>query len=99
MTTHALLEGSTTSRMTSDQLPSGNVRSQTITSNRLPSRIILVSDTVEAMTSDRPYRRGLPLERVVAELHRFSGTQFDPNCVDAMLRLLAKFARQFRLHE
>ena len=54
----------------------------------LPSRIILVSDTVEAMTSDRPYRKGLPLETVVRELHSYSGTQFDPRCVDVMLRLL-----------
>jgi putative nucleotidyltransferase with HDIG domain len=61
----------------------------------LPSRIILVSDTVEAMTSDRPYRRGLALESVVAELHRFSGTQFDPNCVDAMLRLLEREGEAF----
>jgi putative nucleotidyltransferase with HDIG domain len=56
----------------------------------LPSRIILVSDTLEAMTSDRPYRKGLPLEQVLAELSRFSGTQFDPVCVDAMLRLLER---------
>jgi putative nucleotidyltransferase with HDIG domain len=70
------------SRLVGDQIP-------------LPSRIILVSDTVEAMTSDRPYRRGLPLERVVAELHRFSGTQFDPNCVDAMLRLLEREGEAF----
>ena len=61
----------------------------------LPSRIILVADTLEAMTSDRPYRRGLPLERVVEELYRFSGTQFDPNCVDAMLRLLEREGEAF----
>jgi putative nucleotidyltransferase with HDIG domain len=70
------------SRLVGDQIP-------------LPSRIILVSDTVEAMTSDRPYRRGLPLERVVGELHRFSGTQFDPNCVEAMLRLLEREGEAF----
>jgi putative nucleotidyltransferase with HDIG domain len=69
-------------RLVGDQIP-------------LPSRIILVSDTVEAMTSDRPYRRGLPLERVVAELHRFSGTQFDPNCVESMLRLLEREGEAF----
>ena len=54
----------------------------------LPSRVILVADTVEAMSSNRPYRNGLPLEVVVRELHKFSGSQFDPNCVDACLRLL-----------
>jgi HD-GYP domain-containing protein (c-di-GMP phosphodiesterase class II) len=53
-----------------------------------PSRIILVADTVEAMTSDRPYRKALPIEAVVAELNKFSGSQFDPVCVDAFLKLL-----------
>jgi putative nucleotidyltransferase with HDIG domain len=54
----------------------------------LPSRVILVADTVEAMTSDRPYRKALPTEAVIAELHKFSGSQFDPVVVKAFLRLL-----------
>jgi len=54
----------------------------------LPSRVILVADTVEAMTSDRPYRNALPIEAVVDELHKFSGSQFDPTIVSAFLRLL-----------
>ncbi len=54
----------------------------------LPSRIIIVADTVEAMTSDRPYRKGLKLDSVVRELVKYSGSQFDPKCVDVMLRLL-----------
>ena len=54
----------------------------------LPSRIIIVADTVEAMTSDRPYRKGLKLDAVVRELVKYSGSQFDPKCVDVMLRLL-----------
>ncbi len=61
----------------------------------LPSRIILVSDTVEAMTSDRPYRKGMPLETVVRELHKFSGSQFDPRCVDVMLHLLEDEGENF----
>lgn len=61
----------------------------------LPSRIILVADTVEAMTSDRPYRTGLPLEAVVQELHKYSGSQFDPNCVDVCLRLLEREGEAF----
>jgi putative nucleotidyltransferase with HDIG domain len=56
----------------------------------LPSRIILVADTVEAMTSDRPYRRGLGLDAVAAELRKYSGSQFDPACADVMLRLLER---------
>jgi len=61
----------------------------------LPSRIILVADTVEAMTSDRPYRSGLPLEVVVRELHKYAGSQFDPTCVEACLRLLEREAEHF----
>ena len=56
----------------------------------LPSRVILVSDTVEAMTSDRPYRKGLPMEAVLSEISKYSGSQFDPKCVDGMLRLLER---------
>jgi len=56
----------------------------------LPSRIILVADTVEAMTSDRPYRKALSLDVVYSELTKYSGSQFDPVCVDAFLRLLSR---------
>jgi putative nucleotidyltransferase with HDIG domain len=61
----------------------------------LPSRIILVADTVEAMTSDRPYRRGMPLDVVIRELHKFSGSQFDPTCAEACLRLLEREGEDF----
>jgi response regulator RpfG family c-di-GMP phosphodiesterase len=54
----------------------------------LPSRIILVADTVEAMSSNRPYRNGLPLDVVVRELHKYSGSQFDPEVVGALMKLL-----------
>jgi HD-GYP domain-containing protein (c-di-GMP phosphodiesterase class II) len=50
--------------------------------------VIVVADTVEAMTSDRPYRNALPVDVVVKELHKYSGTQFDPIVVDAFLKLL-----------
>ena len=61
----------------------------------LPSRIILVADTVEAMTSDRPYRKALPIDRVVSELNKFSGSQFDPACAEAFLRLLDREGESF----
>jgi putative nucleotidyltransferase with HDIG domain len=48
----------------------------------LGSRIILISDTVDAMTTDRPYRKKLPLEVVIAELQKCKGTQFDPELVE-----------------
>ena len=52
----------------------------------LESRIILVADAFEAMTSDRPYRRGRPVSEALAELERHAGTQFDPDCVRALVR-------------
>jgi putative nucleotidyltransferase with HDIG domain len=61
----------------------------------LPSRIILVADTVEAMTSDRPYRIALPLDAVYAELTKYSGAQFDPVCVEAFLRVLEREGESF----
>jgi len=61
----------------------------------LPSRIILVADTVEAMTSDRPYRKALPLDVVFTELTKYSGSQYDPECVDACLRILEREGESF----
>ena len=75
---HEWFDGSSSGypmRLAGDQIPQ-------------PSRIIVVADTVEAMTSDRPYRKALPLEVVVRELHKYSGPQFDPTCVEAFLSLL-----------
>jgi len=51
----------------------------------LGSRVMLVADTYDAMTSNRAYRIGLPHEVAVAELQRCSGTQFDPSCVEAFV--------------
>ena len=45
------------------------------------SRIILICDTFDAMTSTRAYRKGLPYEVAYQELIEFSGTQFDPKLV------------------
>jgi putative nucleotidyltransferase with HDIG domain len=61
----------------------------------LPSRMILVADTVEAMTSDRPYRKALPLDVVYKELTKYSGSQFDPACVSAIVRLLDREGESF----
>lgn len=49
----------------------------------LGARIVMIADTADAMTTDRPYRRALSYERVVAELRRYEGKQFDPDLVDA----------------
>ncbi len=51
----------------------------------LAARIIAVADTADAMTSDRPYRKGLPAEVMLAELEKVSGSQLDAKCVQAFI--------------
>jgi HD-GYP domain-containing protein (c-di-GMP phosphodiesterase class II) len=50
------------------------------------SRVILIADTFDAMTSTRPYRKGLPFEIAFDELRQCSGTQFDPNIVELFIQ-------------
>ena len=59
-----------------------------LTGEEIPieGRLIAVADTFDAMTSNRPYRKGLSPEIAVAELEKGKGTQFDPVIVDAMVR-------------
>ena len=51
------------------------------------ARIISVADAFESMTSDRPYRKALPLEEAMAELRYGAGRQFDPRVVEAFMKL------------
>ncbi len=69
--------------------PDGKGYPRGIPANRIPmgSRIIMVVDGFDAMTSDRPYRRGLPPEVAYEELRRHSGTQFFGDVVDALIGL------------
>jgi HD-GYP domain-containing protein (c-di-GMP phosphodiesterase class II) len=53
----------------------------------LGSRIFAVADTLDAMTSNRPYRRALPFSEARSELIRGSGIQFDPDVVKAFLSI------------
>jgi HD-GYP domain-containing protein (c-di-GMP phosphodiesterase class II) len=50
------------------------------------ARVIAVADSFDAMTSDRPYRAGMTVERAVQILRRESGKQWDAKIVDAFLR-------------
>ncbi len=52
------------------------------------ARIIRVADAFDAMTNDRPYRKAEPVAVAVSELLKGKGTQFDPEVVDAFLRVL-----------
>jgi putative nucleotidyltransferase with HDIG domain len=51
----------------------------------LGARIFAVADTLDAMISDRPYRKALPISAARDEIRRFSGTQFDPQVVKVFL--------------
>jgi len=52
------------------------------------ARIIAVADVFDATRSDRPYRPGMSLEKVIAIIKDGSGTQFDPEVVAAFLQLI-----------
>jgi HD-GYP domain-containing protein (c-di-GMP phosphodiesterase class II) len=58
----------------------------------LAARIVFVCDAFHAMTSDRPYRDGLPLETALDELRANAGRQFDPRIVEAFLEVAPSFA-------
>ena len=64
---------------------------QTLVGSQIPigARIVTLSDALDAMTSDRPYRKSLSLEAALSEVNRCSGTQFDPEVVSAFLRIPA----------
>ena len=49
--------------------------------------VLAVADTVEAMVSDRPYRKALPLETALSEILMLRGKHFDPDVVDACVNL------------
>jgi len=54
----------------------------------LLARIIAVVDSFDAMTQDRSYRRAMPIEAALGEIHRNAGTQFDPDVAQAFLTLM-----------
>jgi HD-GYP domain-containing protein (c-di-GMP phosphodiesterase class II) len=54
----------------------------------LPSRILAVVDAYEAMISERPYRRSRSVKEAKEEIIRCAGSQFDPETVNAFLRVL-----------
>jgi len=51
----------------------------------LGARIFAVADTLDAMISDRPYRKALPISAAREEIKRYSGRQFDPRVVEVFL--------------
>jgi len=61
------------------------------------ARIFHVVDTLDAMTSDRPYRRAKPFTEARGEIIRCTGTQFDPKVAEAFLSVPAEDWERIRL--
>ena len=78
---HEQWDGRGYAGLTGDQIP-------------LAGRIVTVADVFDALTQKRPYKGAWPVEEAVAEIERQRGRQFDPDVVDAFLRIIAHQARQ-----
>ena len=63
------------------------------------ARIFAVADTLDAMLSDRPYRRGQPYEEVRTEIGRNCSTQFDPLIADCFMEVAQTDWEEIRLAE
>jgi diguanylate cyclase (GGDEF)-like protein len=62
----------------------------------LASRVIAIADAYETMTGGRPYRGLLSSEEALAEIEEHSGSQFDPDCVEALTDLLGHVGASVR---
>jgi len=62
----------------------------------LEARILIVADVVEAMSSHRPYRPALGIEKALEEISAHRGKQYDPKVVDVCLRLFKEKGFQFK---
>jgi putative two-component system response regulator len=56
----------------------------------LHARIVAIADAYDALTSDRPYRKGVPQEQAIELLKENSGTQFDPQVVEALIKVASR---------
>lgn len=54
----------------------------------LLGRILCIADAFDAMTSDRPYRKGMPMEVAIQEIERCKGIQFDPHVSDVFISMI-----------
>jgi len=61
----------------------------------LESRILAVSDVVEAMTSSRPYRPALGIDVALEEIIKYRGVKYDANVVDTCVKLFKEQGFQF----
>jgi putative nucleotidyltransferase with HDIG domain len=79
----AFLSGAAQIVLTHQEWYDGTGYPQGLVGQEIPlgARIFAVADTLDAMTSDRPYRRALPMAEAREEIRRHAGTQFDPSIV------------------
>jgi putative nucleotidyltransferase with HDIG domain len=60
------------------------------------ARIVAIADAFDAMTSDRPYRAGMPSEVAFAEVEKMRGRQFDPDFASAFLQIRKRIEDEMR---
>jgi putative nucleotidyltransferase with HDIG domain len=67
----------------------GSVYPRGLRGDQIPlgARIFTIADSLDAMISDRPYRRALPMSHAREEIKRCSGSQFDPQVVEVFLSI------------
>jgi len=58
------------------------------------ARILAGADVYDAMSSDRPYRRGMPIEEILDLMQREAGHQFDPLVVDTLIKVIKEDNRK-----
>ncbi len=56
----------------------------------LPARIFAIADVWDALTSDRPYRKALPNDEVLAYIQEQTGKHFDPNVVEIFIKMISE---------
>jgi len=67
-----------------------------LTGENIPrlARIVAVADAFDAMTSNRPYRKGMPVEIAFEEIQKQSGQQFDPQCASTFLAIRERIVEE-----
>src|SRR5262249_49504138 len=60
------------------------------------ARIVAVADAFDAMTSDRPYRKGMPADVAFTEVERQRGQQFDPQCAASFLAIRERIGQRMQ---
>jgi len=60
----------------------------------LGARIVAVCDSFDAMTSDRPYRRAMPIQQAFNELLSCAGSQFDPKCAALLVDVVSHMGEE-----